>query len=57
VWPFIVVVFYEFLVELESGVFQVVGSEPSLDLAQCCGFADSTEDMLDLVLLAVGLEA
>jgi len=57
VGSFVVVVFDEFPVELESGVFLVVGSEPSFNLALRCGFTDASEDMLDPMLLAVGVEA
>jgi len=28
-------------------MFEVVGSEPTFDLAECGAFADSAEDMLD----------
>jgi hypothetical protein len=38
-------------------MFQVVGSEPSFDLSERCGFADAAEDMLDPLLLAVRVEA
>ncbi len=51
------VVFDEFSVELESGVFLVVGSEPSFSLSHGCGFADSSEDMFDSIVYAVYLEA
>ena len=54
--PFVIVVVDEFPVEFESGVFQVVGSEPSFNLALRGGFADSSEDMLDPLLLAVRVE-
>jgi len=37
-------------------VFLVIGSEPSFDLALGCGFADSSEDMFDPLLLAVRVE-
>ena len=43
-WSLVVVVFDEFPVELEFGMFLVVGSEPSLDFAHGCGFADSSDD-------------
>ena len=56
-WSFVVVVFDEFPVERESGMFLVVGSEPSFNLALRCGFADSSEDMFDPMLLAVCVEA
>jgi len=54
---FVVVVFDEFPVELKSCMFQVVGSEPSFNLALRCGFADSSENMFDPMLLAVCVEA
>jgi len=34
VWAFVVEVFDDFQVELESRMFEVVGSEPSFDLAR-----------------------
>ena len=40
-WTFVVVVLDEFAVELESGVFLVVGSEPAFDFALRGGFSDS----------------
>ena len=55
-WSLIIVVLDEFPVELESGVFLVVGSEPAFDLTLGCGFADSSEDMFDAVPLAVGIK-
>jgi len=57
VWPFPVVVFHEFPVELESGMLQIVGSEPSFDLALSGGFADSSKDVLDALTLTVRGEA
>jgi len=51
------VVFDEFPMQCESGVFLVVGSEPAFDLALRGGFADSSEDVLDVLLLAVRVEA
>ena len=56
-WAFVVVVFYEFPVELESGMFLVVCSEPSFNLTLCCGFADSAEDMFDPFGCTVCVEA
>jgi hypothetical protein len=56
VWSFVIVVFDEFPVELESGMLQVVGSEPSFNLALRGGFADSSKGMLDPLLLAVRIE-
>jgi len=47
----------EFPVERESRVFLVVGSEPAFDLSERCGFADSSEDMLDPAALTVCVEA
>ena len=38
--------------ELESDLFLVVGSEPSLDFAEGCGFSDSSYDVGDAVLCA-----
>jgi hypothetical protein len=55
-WSFPIVVFDEFPVELESRMFQVVGSEPSFNLTLRCGFTDSSKDMVDPTLLAVGVE-
>ena len=55
-WSLVVVVFHEFPVERESRVFLVVGSEPSFDLSECCGFADSAEDVFDLLLVTVCVE-
>ena len=55
-WSLIIVVFDEFPVELESSMLKVVCSEPAFDLALRCGFADASEDMFDLLLLAVGVE-
>ena len=49
----VVVVFDEFPVELEPGMFEVVGSEPSFYLAKRCRLADAAEDMLDPLLLTV----
>ena len=48
-WSFVVVVFDEFPVECESGMFEVVGSEPSFNLALRGGFADAPEDVFDIV--------
>ena len=56
-WALIVVVFDEFPVELEPCMLLVVGSEPAFNLTECRGFADSAEDMLDPMLLAVCVEA
>ena len=39
----LVVVFDEFPVELEPGMFEVVGSEPSFYLAKRCRLADAAE--------------
>ena len=55
-WAFIVVVLDEFPVELESGVFLVVGSEPSFNLALRGGFTNSSKDMFDAVSFAVGIK-
>ena len=55
-WSFIVVILDEFPVELESGVFLVVGSEPSFNLALRGGFADSSEKMSYRVGLTVRVE-
>ena len=52
-WPLIVVILDEFPVEPESGMFEVVGSEPSFDLSERCRLADAAEDMLDPLLLTV----
>ena len=38
-------------------MFLVVGSEPSFNLALDCGFADSAEDVFNVLLLAVCVEA
>jgi hypothetical protein len=56
VWSFVVVVFDEFPVELESGMFEVVGSEPSFYLAKRCRLADAAEDMLDPLLLTCAVK-
>jgi len=53
VWPLIVVILDEFPVELESGMFEVVCSEPSFDLSERRRLADAAEDMLDPLLLTV----
>jgi hypothetical protein len=50
-----VVVFDE--LERVSGVFVVVGSEPSFDLSERRRLADSAEEMLNPTLLAVCVEA
>lgn len=55
-WPFPVVILDEFPVEREPNMFLVVGSELSFDFALCCGFADSSEDVFDVLLLAVCVE-
>jgi len=47
---FPVVVLDEFPVEFESGVFDVVGSEPSFNLALRCEFAYASENMFDPML-------
>lgn len=47
------VVFNESPVELESFMFEVVGSESSFDLTWRGRFADSSKDMLDALLLTV----
>ena len=52
----VIVVFDEFPVELEPGMFKVVGSEPSFNLALRGGLADAAEDMFDPLLLAVCVE-
>jgi len=57
VWAFIVVVLDEFPVELESGVFLVVGSEPSFNLALRGGFTDSSEYVPYRVGFTVSVEA
>jgi hypothetical protein len=46
VWAFVIVAFYELLVELESCMFLFVGSELSFDLARSCEFTDSSENLL-----------
>ena len=46
-WPFVIVVFDEFPVELESCMLLVVGSEPSFNLALRGGFTDVSKDMFD----------
>ena len=56
-WAFVIVVFDEFPMQCESGVFLVVGSEPAFDLALRRRLADSSEDVLDVLLLAVRVEA
>lgn len=56
-WPLIVVILDEFPVELESGMFEVVGSEPAFDLSERRRLADAAEDMLDPLLLTVRGEA
>ena len=56
-WSFVVVVLYEFPVELESGMFLVVGSEPSFDLAEGGWFADSSQDMFDSSGFTIHIEA
>lgn len=55
--PLVVIVLDEFLVQREPGVFLVVGSEPSFDLSERCGLADAAENVLDPLVLAVGVEA
>jgi len=57
VWPFPIVVVDEFPVEWESGVFEVVGAEPTFNLPLRRRFADASENMLDPLLLAVLVEA
>jgi len=56
VWTLVVVVLDEFPVELEPGMFKVVGSEPSFNLTKRCRLADAAEDMFDPLLLAVCVE-
>ena len=51
-----VVVFYEFLVEWKSFMFEVVGSEPSFNLSLRRGFSDSSEDVSDAMPVAVRVE-
>ena len=53
----VIVILDEFPVEWESGVFLVVGSEPSFNLPLRCWPADSSEDMFDPFLVAVSVEA
>ncbi len=53
---FVVIVLDELPVELEPCMLEVVGSEPSFDLAERGGFADAAEDMLDPLLMAVHVE-
>jgi len=38
-------------------MFEVVCSEPSLDLTECCRLADAAEDVFDSLLLTVCVEA
>jgi len=54
---FVIVVVDEFPVELESGVFLIVGSEPSLNLSLRRGLTDASKDMLDPLPLTVRIEA
>ena len=56
-WSLVVVVFDEFPVEWESGMFEVVGSEPTFDLSERGWFADAAEDMLDSDGFTVCVEA
>ena len=49
-WTLVIVVLDEVLVELESRMFEVVGSEPSFDLSERRGLADAAEDMPDAFL-------
>ena len=56
-WAFVVVVFNEFPVGLESGMFQVVGSEPSFNLTLRRGFNDPSKNMFDPFGCIVGVEA
>jgi hypothetical protein len=56
VWTLVVVILDEFPVELEPGMLQIVGSEPTFNLAKRRGLADASEDMLDLLPLAVCVE-
>jgi len=55
-WSFVIVVLDEFPVDWESGVFLVVGSEPSFNLALRRRFPNSSEDVFDVMLLAVCVE-
>ena len=55
-WTLVIVVFDEFPVELESGMFEVVCSEPSFDLSERCRFADAAEDVFDFFLVTVRVE-
>ena len=55
-WTLVIVVFDEFPVKLEPGMFEVVGSEPSFNLTKRRRLADAAEDMFDSLLLAVCVE-